>query len=359
LSPIALESIPRLTQAEALAAAREQYGLTGAVSGLPSERDQNFLIADARRGKFVLKIANSSDALGLLDCQNQAMRQVEKTVADYRVQRVVPSLEGADITSIHSERSGGDHWMRLLTWLDGAVLADSAARSPVLFESIGAGIASIDAALCNFSHPAMRRVLQWDLRRAEMAWEHAALLPQARRAHVERLFSQWREIDWTALRHSAIHGDANDHNVLVVDGRMAGLLDFGDMVYSATVCDLAVAAAYCMLDEPEPLSVAAQVIRAYQRHYRLTEAEQQALYPLIRARLGMSVCYSAHNRARNPHDAYQVVSEAAAWDLLGKLESWPAEDVLALIRAACAPHDAAQGASQDAAPPEFGSTART
>ena len=54
----------------------------------------------------------------------------------------------------------------------------------------------------------------------------------------------------------------------------------------------------------------------------------------------MSVCYSAHNRARNPDDAYQVVSEAAAWDLLGKLDYWPAEDALALIRAACAAQDA-------------------
>jgi Ser/Thr protein kinase RdoA (MazF antagonist) len=320
LSPIALESIPRLTQAEALTAASEQYGLAGAVSALPSERDQNFLIADARRGKFVLKIANSSDAWALLDCQNQAMRQVEKTVADIRVQRIIRSLKGADITTIHSARSGSDHWMRLLTWLDGAVLADSAARSSVLYESIGAGMAKIDAALCDFSHPAMHRVLQWDLRRAEMARENAALLPPARRAHVERLFSQWRQIDWAGLRHSAIHGDANDHNVLVVDGRMAGLLDFGDMVCSATVCDLAVVLAYSMLGEDEPLSVAAQVIGAYQRHFPLTDAEQRALYPLILARLGMSVCYSAHNRARSPQDAYQVVSEAAVWDLLGKLE---------------------------------------
>jgi Ser/Thr protein kinase RdoA (MazF antagonist) len=333
-----------LTQAEALAAASEQYGLAGAVSALPSERDQNFLIADARRGKFILKIANSSDALALLDCQNQAMRQVEKTVADYRVQRIVRSLEGADITTIHSARSGSDHWMRLLTWLEGAVLADGAARGPVLYESIGAGMAKIDAALCDFSHPAMRRVLPSHFRPAQVPLQNAALLPQARRAHVERLFSQWQEIDWTGLRHSAIHGDANDHNLLVVDGRMAGLLDFGDMVYSATVCDLAVALAYSMLGEGEPLSVAAQVIRSYQRHYPLTEAEQRALYPLILARLGMSVCYSAHNRARNPHDAYQVVSEAAAWDLLGKLECWPAEDALALIRAACAPPDRASSA---------------
>ena len=337
---IPLESIPSFTAAEGLAAANERYGLAGTVSALPSERDQNFLITAARGGKFVLKIANSNDAPELLDCQNQAMRHVEKSVADYRVQRIVRTRQGAEITNIHNARSGTDHWVRLLTWIDGVVLANSATRDSVLFESIGAGVARIDAALCDFSHPAMRRVLQWDLRRAELARENAALLPHDRRTHVERLFSQWEGIDWTALRHSVIHGDANDHNVLIDDGRMVGLLDFGDLVYSATVCDLAVVLAYTMLGEREPLSVAAQLIRAYQRHYPLTEAEQRALFPLILARLSMSVCYSAHNRARNPNDAYQVVSEAAAWELLDKLERSSVEDALAVIRAACSAPDA-------------------
>ena len=82
-----------------------------------------------------------------------------------------------------------------------------------------------------------------------------------------------------------IHGDANDYNVIVGAGRMVGLLDFGDMVHSATVCDLAVALAYTMLGEAEPLRVAAQVIRAYQDRYPLNEAEQQALFPLVLSRL--------------------------------------------------------------------------
>src|SRR5450631_2884886 len=333
---IPLESIPSFTPAEALAAANEQYGLVGTVSALPSERDQNFLIADAHRGRFVLKIANLNDAPELLDFQNQAMRHVEKSVADYRVQRPVRSLQGEEITNIRNARSGTGHCVRLLTWIDGVVLARSAARGSVLFESIGAGMARIDAALCDFSHPAMRRVLQWDLRRAELARENAALLPHDRRTHVERLFSQWEGIDWTALRHSVIHGDANDHNVLVGDGRMVGLLDFGDMVYSATVCDLAIALAYTMLGEKEPLSVAAQVIGTYHRYHPLTDAEQQVLFPLILSRLAMSVCYSAHNRSRNPNDPYQVVTEASAWDLLDKLEAWSTNDAHILMRAACA-----------------------
>ena len=343
------ESIPSFTAAEALAIANRHYGLLGAVSVLPSERDQNFLITESHVRKYVLKIANSSDAAELLDFQNQAMRRVEKSQGVCRVQRLVCSPQGLDIMTVQNSRTRTQHGVRLLTWLDGEVLARTAARGPALFESIGAGMAGIDAALCDFSHPAMHRVLQWDLRRAGMARENAALLPRGRRARVERLFSQWERIDWTALRHSVIHGDANDHNLIVGDGKMDGLLDFGDMVHTATVCDLAIALAYVMLGEPEPLQAAAQVIRAYQRRYPLNEAEQQALYSLILSRLSMSVCYSAHNRARNPDDPYQVVTEAAAWDLLDKLEHWPAEEALALIRAACsgaACSDAASAAAE-------------
>jgi Ser/Thr protein kinase RdoA (MazF antagonist) len=333
---IPLESIPRFAAPEALELAGREYGIGGVISALPSERDQNFLISGAGGGKFVLKIANSHDPPELLDFQNHAMRRVRTAVLDCRVPRVQYTLKGFEIAHTRNARTGDDHCVRLQEWIDGALLADCGARGPVLFESIGANMARIDSALAGFSHPAMRRVLQWDLRRADMAREHAGLLPRDRRAQVENLFSIWERIEWTELPHGVIHGDGNDHNIIVADGRMAGLLDFGDMVYTATVCDLAIALAYVMLGEQEPLAAAAQITRAYQRRHPLADAEQRALYPLILSRLAMSVCYSAHNRARNPDDPYQVVTEAAAWGLLDRLERVTAEDAFELIRAACA-----------------------
>jgi Ser/Thr protein kinase RdoA (MazF antagonist) len=344
---IPLESIPNFTAVEALEFAKREYGIDGSISALPSERDQNFLISQAVEvsgvvgargpadGRFVLKIANLHDARELLDFQNQALRRV-RTAGACRVPRVVCTLQGLEITHLCNARTRTEHCVRVLDWIDGEVLANNAVRGPALFESIGTAMARVDAALCSYSHPAMGRVLQWDLRRAAMARENAELLPHARQTQVERLFSLWEEIEWTELRHSVIHGDPNDYNIIVAGGRMTGLLDFGDMVHTATVCDLAIALAYIMLGEQEPLPVAAQVIGAYQRCYPLTAAEQQALYPLILSRLAMSVCYSAHNRARNPHDPYQVVSEAGAWELLDRLAPVPTPEVFELIRAACA-----------------------
>jgi Ser/Thr protein kinase RdoA (MazF antagonist) len=348
---IPLESIPSLTPDAALELAHAEYGIIGTISPLPSERDQNFLISGAQRlrsgggagassdprgDKFVFKIANLHDPPELLDFQNRAMRRVRTQVADLRVPQVQFTLQGLEITRIHDAVTGNEYCVRVLDWIDGEVLAKSASRGPALFESIGAGMAKVDAALRGFSHPAMHRVLQWDLRSAGMARQNAQLLPADRRTQVEGLFSLWERIEWKDLRHGVVHGDANDYNIIAGDGRMVGLLDFGDMGYTATVCDPAIALAYVMLGEREPLRAAAQVIRAYQRCHALTAAEQRALYPLILSRLAMSVCYAAHNKARNPGDPYQVVTEAAAWDLLDKLATVTAEEAFEWIRAACA-----------------------
>jgi Ser/Thr protein kinase RdoA (MazF antagonist) len=332
---IPLDSIPRFTAAQALAVALEDYGIEGRASALPSERDQNFLIVDARGAKFVLKIANRNEAPELLDFQHRAMRRVAASACDCRVQEIVPTRAGANCCEIRDWAADIRHCVRVTTWLPGQVLAKCMVRGAALFASVGACMARIDAALRDFTHPAMHRVLQWDLRHAGLAREHAELLAPARRARVEHVFAEWESIDWTRLRHSVIHNDANDYNVLIEDGRMTGLLDFGDLVHSATVCDLAIALAYAMLHEKEPLAAAAAVIRAYHRHNPLTDHEQRVLYPLILARLASSACYAAHNRARNPDDPYQVVTEAAAWELLDVLERYPHHAAPAVIRDAC------------------------
>jgi Ser/Thr protein kinase RdoA (MazF antagonist) len=331
---ISPETIPRFTASEALEAAFARYGLSGSAAPLPSERDQNFLIADPRRGKFVLKIANRDDSAQLLDFQHAGMRRVAARGCGIEVPRVVPSLAGADVESLTS-RAGAEHRLRVLTWIDGGVLAGQTPRSGALLESIGASMAQVDLALAEIAHPAMHRVLQWDLRHAGMARVHAALLAETWRERVHTSFARWEELDWTSLRRGVIHGDANDHNVLAERDRMTGLLDFGDMVHSAIVCDLAVALAYAMLGERDPLVAAGAVIRGYHLHNPLTFPEQRALDVLVRVRLAASLCYAAHNKIRDPDDPYQVVSEAGVRALFERLDAYPPGAAENMVRAAC------------------------
>ena len=95
-----------------------------------------------------------------------------------------------------------------------------------------------------------------------------------------------------------IHNDANDYNVLVgppaAEGReVVGLLDFGDVLESATVCDLAIGAAYALMDGPDPTAAMISVVRGYHRARPLDEAELEILFPLVQARLGVTVSVSA------------------------------------------------------------------
>src|SRR5436309_9059744 len=121
-------------------------------------------------------------------------------------------------------------FVRLLTWLDGVCFAETKHHDRKLLSSLGRGLAQMDAALAEFSHPAAHRSFYWDLRNANVARDLIGLLPPDRRALVERFFSEWEEIDWNSLRFSVIHNDANDYNVLVDESgsRVTAILDYGD-----------------------------------------------------------------------------------------------------------------------------------
>jgi Ser/Thr protein kinase RdoA (MazF antagonist) len=103
-----------------------------------------------------------------------------------------------------------------------------------------------------------------------------------------------------------IHGDANDYNVLVDPERMtvSGLIDFGDMVYSYTVGDLAIAIAYVVLDKTDPRAAAEEVREGYTSEFALLDDEREALWPLVRLRLAMSVCLAAHQLKQQPENEY-------------------------------------------------------
>ena len=172
---------------------------------------------------------------------------------------IVLTKKGEDIATIKDE-NGRAHFVRLLTWLDGVCFAEAKPHGRKLLSSLGRALAQMDAALAEFSHPAAHRSFYWDVRSAGTARQFVGLLPDSRRDLVERFLSEWEKIDWNRLRFSVIHNDANDYNVLVSEAqqRVITILDYGDVVYTATVCELAVALAYVMLDQRDPIGVAAQ-----------------------------------------------------------------------------------------------------
>ena len=335
----AVRSAPAFSTADAVRLAADLYGLVAEAEPLPSERDANFRLR-AAAGEFVLKIANAAESREFLDLQNRALEHLAAAGTGLDFPRVVGDRAGAEIAS------AGAHAVRLFTWVEGECLALIQPQPAELLASLGASLARVDRALETFSHPASRREFYWDLRHAEQAAAHLALLPAPRRRLVEPIFDRWRRIAWSDLRHAVIHNDANDYNLLAdrSSGRVTALLDYGDMVHSAVVCDLAIALAYAMLDKPDPIAAAREVTAAYHAEYPLTAAEIEALYPLAAARLAMSVCYAAWQASEAPHNEYLNISNRAAWTLVEQLEELPAGWPEEVLRRACDP--SARGVSE-------------
>jgi 4-aminobutyrate aminotransferase-like enzyme/Ser/Thr protein kinase RdoA (MazF antagonist) len=334
-----LTKAPRLKVDHAVRVASELYGLTVTAEPLTSERDQNFILQNSAARRFVLKIANSEENRDFLDLQNQLIQFLGSSNLATEVPSVIATKDGEGIATIKGE-NGSKHFVRLLTWLDGTCIAKIQSPSLGLLRSLGRALAEIDAALIGFDRPAAHRVFYWDLRHADMALEHSHLLPPDGRRMVESFFTEWKKIDWNQLRFSVIQNDASDYNILVrsagpTQQRVTAILDYGDVVHTATVCELGVALAYVMLDKPDPIGAAAQVVAAYHEVYPLTEPEVDALYALVVTRLCCSVCYAAHQKLQAPENEYLNISNAPAWALLKKLSDVPSAWPRKIFRFAC------------------------
>lgn len=315
-----LAHAPRFSAADAERVARELYGVEASASPLASERDQNFLLKPAHGGGFVLKFSNSREARAFLDAQREAMAIVAERTG--LCTSVIPVRGGGDSLGEVSGPAGERHFTRLVRFIPGTPAGEARYHSAAYRCDLGRCVGAIDRALAGFDHPAAHREFHWDLARGVSTCRR--YLPLVQDAAVRQMVSVMVdafERDTSPLLprlpRSVIHNDANDFNVIVHESadpftrrqRVAGVIDFGDMVHSYTVGDLAIAAAYAALDARDPLAAAAEVVTGYHRERPLEDGELDALFGLIRLRLCTSIVIAAVQLEQRPGDEYLAISQ--------------------------------------------------
>ena len=294
---LTVENRPAFSPRRVQDALAEHYGLEGSLTPLPAEWDQNFKLDSGGRGLFVVKIANRGRSAQLVDFENAAMEHLSRRWPTACSPTLQPSRGGEPIVRIDGE-SGRSHLLRVLTWIEGRPLPSipGADRKPL--EELGSVLGEMDRWLAEFTHPAMDQENRWDLRGAAWISSHTSGIHDVdRRRLVERLLLQFA--GRVVPRHerlpvSVIHNDANDENVLVVpdprcEWRIAGIVDFGDMLRSHTVNELAIACAYASFGAENPLEAIAAVTTGYHAMRPLEDIELEVLLPLVCMRLCVSV----------------------------------------------------------------------
>lgn len=332
-APAPLEHAPQFDVAGAERLARDHFAVVGSATPLTSERDQNFLIERAGGSPIVLKIANAGESRALLAAQQDALAHVSATLTT--TPRVLRATDGSSLVEV-TAGNGKQHLVWAITWLPGRPLATISRRTSELYEDLGRQIGALDSALAGFDRPAIHRAFYWDLANGRtIIDQYRGLITDTElRVSLDRLLAGFDRTTATLLAclpRGTIHSDLNDHNVLVGGGsdvesrdqRVTGIVDFGDMVHSYRVGDLAIAIAYAILDSDDPLTVAARVVRGFREHVALSDEELASLFGLVALRLCMSACIAADQLRRRPDNLYLGVSQSAIARMLPTLAAVP------------------------------------
>jgi 4-aminobutyrate aminotransferase-like enzyme/Ser/Thr protein kinase RdoA (MazF antagonist) len=322
---------------------REAWGLVGRLSALPGERDLNFVLATDEGRSLVVKVTSPDEPEASLAWETRLLAWLAMR-ADTSAPRPVPADGGAFV--VRAGRDGGGPRMRVLEYLPGVVLAAIRPWDRGLLRDLGRTVGQLDAALANFSEPPPPRAdFVWELASAEAVMVRALDLHDdaGRRVLVEGCLAGFRRAERTCaeLPRQVIHGDVNDHNVLVAaadDGsrHVTGLLDYGDVQEAPAVYDLAIALAYATQGAVDPLEAASALVSGYHDARPLSDVELDALFALWRARLGASVSVAAGRRREDAQpDPYLLVSEAPAWAVLEATAAVHPHFARGVLRGAC------------------------
>lgn len=307
---------PRVSAAQAEELLGVHYGITARVESLGSQQDKNFLVVDDDGTVLgVLKIANPAFTAVELQAQDEAAALIATAEPGVRVAVPLPNLAGAVRTEVTGLLEGTAH-VRLLRYLPGGALVDDGYLSPAVVAGLGDLAGRVSRALAPFEHPGLNRVLQWDLRYGSAVVDalashiaDAGLRDRIVRAAEEAAVRIAPLAD--LLPRQAVHLDLTDANTVAGSAAGAagpalpdGLIDFGDLADTWAVSELAITAS-SVLGHPgsRPTSIL-PAVNAFHAVRPLSEAEADAVWPLLVLRTAVLLVSDAQQAALDPDNEY-------------------------------------------------------
>ena len=293
--------------------ASDLYGVVGTTSRLRGERSHNTRLTTAAGEEFVLRIASASEPAAVIDCHAQALIHIERAAPELPVSRMRVARNGQLVPTI--DHDGKTHRVRLETYLPGITFVDGQAISGPALAAIGELLGGVSAALADFDHPAAWGFMPWDIANGLVvddalndALPHdAAELTRRARPRIDTALATMQH-----LPRQIIHNDGHTGNLLRTDESsdlITGLIDFGDMVHTVTVADIAVAGASIAPHQAQPEATLAALAAGYHARRPLTDDEVQAIPDLVLVRLVLSTLLVEYQIANAPHIAQEVAAE--------------------------------------------------
>ena len=306
----------RIDEAQAITIASMGFNVEAfSAVRLDTERDDSFRLMTVH-GERVLKVAHPADEVVMVGLQLRALEFAAAADQALPLQRLVRTMYGGPL---HILPNGRVSWM--YHWMPGTLLRD-AAEGTDQFDALGTALGRLSKSLSKFDGEDTLRLSAWDLQTVPRLATLLTLFPNDACAAAIARFKDRVEPRLSELPTQVIHGDFNPGNVLVDPWGpefVVGILDFGDLVYSLRVADLAVALCYQISPLRHTLANAQPMIAAFDRQVRLTDAEHAVLPDLVAARFAQRILINSwlaqNGSARDAQHDANVSALTALLDL--------------------------------------------
>lgn len=302
----------------------QNYGLRGTLQRIATEKDDTFVLTAEGKGdppsqKYLVKISSSFEDPDLVDFQSAVLEHVAEEDVFLPVPRILRTVDGQLMIGCFSGSGPFPRILRVLSYLDGEPLGTTNV-SRANHEQIGRLDARLSVALSSFGHPKAKRPLAWDLANFPKL---EPLLRYTESAEMrELLMRQFAIFDEQIVprlpdvTHQVVHNDMNRYNVLIRHGvsnprsrsfpwktgiEISGVIDFGDVVYTALPFDLAIAASSQLTPSgSDPWVRARSIVRGYREVRPLTTTELEVVVWAAPVRVAVRTLLINYQSALNP-----------------------------------------------------------
>lgn len=293
----------------------DSFGLNiSSAKTLVGYASENYKITDSNGTNYVLKLHDYSEQNWIdLTKENEILIQLKEKL-NFELPFPITSDKGEHLFKLDKKI------FRLLHFVEGDFWANNRLNKNQL-KSLGESMAKLSVQLNKIEAGAInQRNLKWDL---QNLMDNFPLLDYVKdpedKKYLLYFFDQFEHFvlpKLSGLRKQLIHNDFNNWNTLVDENKITGLIDFGDMVHSQLINDLAVALSYVFCFSENILEDLQTVLASYNETLPLQKEELDILYYLIAGRIITSLVNSAQGKYEEPDNEYIPISEKPYKSLL-------------------------------------------
>ena len=288
-----------------------KYGIIGNALAMDGEKDANFRFEGEDGRVLFLKVAGAGEDEEFFSMHTAAIRHVTAVAPDLPVHRLVETIDRQPDFHV-ADRRGNRRIGRVVQFMPGKLMSSVASTRAARINA-GAALADLQTALVGFSHAADYRELVWDLSHAgrlrSVLAENPTIANAGLMGEVLDRFESKVGPELVKTERIVVHNDLSRDNLLVHPSSSAitGIIDFGDMVRTHSVADVAIGAAYQMSRDDDPLGGALDFLRGFVSRRNLADAQIELFFELLMVRTVMRILVPVWRASQVPGNASYVL----------------------------------------------------